>query len=287
MSAPHKLISPLIDHLHSDGRLRVWSVVITIFGDAVQPHGGTVAMADLQSVLGHMGVESGALRTAMSRLAKEGWVTRERQGRNSFYRLSQAGLKSFIPATEKIYRAQYAPTPDKLIFAVGPDVIGTAREQQNALLAGFGGMSLRNGVALFADPSNHLITQLQQADLLLIDASLDQLPDWVAEKLELHEIETDYQALKRRFTPLGEQAEQLVTLSPIDALCARILLIHEWRRLILKQPPLPAHLLPEDWPGAAAHHLVSGLYRRLIEPSEKWWSNGNGAAADKILAQRF
>lgn len=287
MSAPHQLISPLIDHLHSDGRLRVWSVVITIFGDAVQPHGGTVAMADLQTILGHMGVENGALRTAMSRLAKEGWVTRDRQGRNSFYRLSPAGLKSFIPATEKIYRAQYAPTPQKLIFAVGPDVIGTAREQLNALLAGFGGMALRNGVALFADPSKHLLNQLQQADLLLIDADLEELPSWVAEKLELTEIEADYHALLNRYTPLGEQAEQLATLSPIDALCARILLIHEWRRLILKQPPLPAHLLPEDWPGAAAHHLVSGLYRQLIEPSENWWSNGNGAEARKVLAERF
>lgn len=287
MRAPHKLVSPLIDHLHSDGRLRVWSVVITIFGDAVQPHGGTVAMADLQTILGHMGVENGALRTAMSRLAKEGWVTRERQGRNSFYRLSPAGLKSFIPATEKIYRAQYAPTPNKLIFAVGPDVIGTAREQQNALLTGFGGMALRNGVALFADPGEQLLQQLQQADLLLIDASLDQLPHWVAEKLELAELAQDYQALIDRFTPLAQQAERLADLSPIDALCARILLIHDWRRLILKQPPLPAHLLPADWPGAAAHHLVSGLYRQLIGPSENWWSNGNGDEARQILAERF
>lgn len=286
MSASNQLISPLIDHLHSDGRLRVWSVVITIFGDAVQPRGGTVAMADLQAILGHMGVENGALRTAMSRLAKEGWVTRERQGRNSFYRLSEAGLKSFIPATERIYRAPLAPTPKKLIFAVGPDVIGTTREQQNALLTGFGGIILRNGVALFADPAAPLRRQLRQSNLLLIDAELDGLPRWVADKLALGEMETDYQALINRFTPLCEQAEQLTCLSPIDALCARILLIHEWRRLILKQPPLPAHLLPENWP-ATAHQLVSGLYRQLIAPSENWWSNGNGAAAQKVLAERF
>lgn len=170
---------------------------------------------------------------------------------------------------------------------MGPDVIGTAREQQNALLAGFGGITLRNGVALFADPSDQLTTQLRQADLLLIDATLDQLPHWIAEKLELDEIEADYQALMQRFTPFGKHAEQLEELSPIDALCARILLIHEWRRLILKQPPLPAYLLPENWPGAAAHHLVSGLYRQLIAPSENWWSNGNGAEARKILAERF
>ena len=73
-------LSPLIDQLHKDGRLRVWSLVITIFGDAIQPRGGRVSTARLQEILERMRIEPGALRTALSRLAKEGWVIREREG---------------------------------------------------------------------------------------------------------------------------------------------------------------------------------------------------------------
>lgn len=287
MSTANPLIQPLIDHLHSDGRLRVWSVVITIFGDAIQPHGGTVAMSDLQIMLSAMNIESGAVRTAMSRLAKEGWVTREKQGRNSFYQLSKAGHKSFIPATQKIYKAEFSPDPQKLVIAVGSDVIGHARETQNALLDAFGGLPLRNGVALFADPSEKLRKQLADADMIQLESEIAVLPDWVIEKLDLQSLADDYLALIERFAPLVETRNKLEMLSPLEALCVRTLLIHDWRRLILKQPALPKHLLPTNWPGAACHALVRDLYLSLLEQSENWWDAEPKKAAQAELLRRF
>lgn len=287
MSTPNPLIQPLIDHLHSDGRLRVWSVVITIFGDAIQPHGGTVAMSDLQTILGAMDVESGALRTAMSRLAKEGWVSRDKQGRNSFYKLSNAGVKSFVPATQKIYHPTYSPDPKSLVIAVGQDVIGHARETQNALLDAFGGIKLRNGVGLFADPNAKMLNQIEDAELLIIDANIKTLPDWVIERLELQSLADDYLALIDRFTKLATSGLALQVLSPLEALCARTLLIHEWRRLILKQPPLPKHLLPDNWPGAACHKVVSETYLALLSRSEDWWETEPKKAAQTELSRRF
>jgi phenylacetic acid degradation operon negative regulatory protein len=51
---------------------------------------------------------------------------------------------------------------------------------------------------------------------------------------------------------------------------ARILLIHEYRRVILRDPILPAALLPEDWPGQTARRLCAGLYHKLLAASELW-----------------
>ena len=59
-------------------------------------------------------------------------------------------------------------------------------------------------------------------------------------------------------------------LSPIEALLARILLIHEYRRIILRDPILPAALLPEDWPGRSARGLCARLYHKLLPASERW-----------------
>ena len=81
-------IEDLVGRLNSTKKLRVWSVIITFFGDAIVPRGGSVSAKTVQSLLGRMGIEAGAVRTAFSRLTSDGWVVREKIGRSSFFRLS-------------------------------------------------------------------------------------------------------------------------------------------------------------------------------------------------------
>ena len=82
-------MSKAIDHLiadwHKRDTLRVWSVIITLFGDAILPRGGAVSSQTVQAIMQRLGIESGAVRTAFSRLAKDGWVQREKQGRCLLY----------------------------------------------------------------------------------------------------------------------------------------------------------------------------------------------------------
>jgi len=51
---------------------------------------------------------------------------------------------------------------------------------------------------------------------------------------------------------------------------ARILLIHHYRRVVLRDPLLPTALLPPDWPGQAARRLCGEIYRGLLPASEQW-----------------
>jgi phenylacetic acid degradation operon negative regulatory protein len=82
-------------------------------------------------------------------------------------------------------------------------------------------------------------------------------------------------------------------LSDVDAFTARILLIHHYRRVVLRDPLLPGALLPADWPGRAARKLCGEIYRGLLPASEQWLdrhaSNENGPlpAAGEELARRF
>ena len=87
------------------GRLRAWSLAVTLFGDAAAPRGGALRLGAVQAVLGRLGVEPGALRTAMSRLARDGWLARERRGRASFYSLTAARAEELAAATRRIYAA--------------------------------------------------------------------------------------------------------------------------------------------------------------------------------------
>src|SRR5919204_458982 len=48
-------------------------------------------------------IDAGHVRTAMTRLVTDGWLERERIGRNSYYRLSKREEASFAAATKRIY----------------------------------------------------------------------------------------------------------------------------------------------------------------------------------------
>ena len=59
--------------------------------------------------------------------------------------------------------------------------------------------------------------------------------------------------------------------------CAR-LLIHEYRRLHLRDPLLPAQLLRADWPGAQAALLCRDIYARVFKLSDQVFVAGCGPA---------
>src|SRR4029077_463445 len=99
--APHPL-GRIIDELKREPS-RTGSIVITLFGDAIVPRGGSVWLGTLLKFFEALDIDSGVVRTAMSRLASDGWLEREKVGRNSFYRLTDNGRHTFAPATTHIY----------------------------------------------------------------------------------------------------------------------------------------------------------------------------------------
>ena len=56
------------------------------------------------------------------------------------------------------------------------------------------------------------------------------------------------------FAPLAD-----APIPPAEALLLRLLLVHEWHRLVLRDPLLPAALLPEAWPDAEGPHEGGAL----------------------------
>src|SRR5271154_1665535 len=82
---------------------RTGSIVITVFGDAIVPRGGAVWLGTLLEFFKSLDIDGGVVRTAMSRLAADGWLERSKVGRNSFYRLLEKGRQTFDVATAHIY----------------------------------------------------------------------------------------------------------------------------------------------------------------------------------------
>jgi phenylacetic acid degradation operon negative regulatory protein len=88
---------------------------------------------------------------------------------------------------------------------------------------------------------------------------------------DLERLERDYRAFIERFRPIHRSLERARAdrLDPEQCFMVRTLAIHEYRRVMLRDPLLPPALLPERWPGAAARELCRELYRLTQPDTEK------------------
>src|SRR5256886_13906674 len=68
---------------------RSGSIVITVFGDAIVPRGGSVWLGTLLEFFKALDIDSGVVRTAMSRLAAHARVGRNKGGRNRFFSVGE------------------------------------------------------------------------------------------------------------------------------------------------------------------------------------------------------
>ena len=95
----------------------------------------------------------------------------------------------------------------------------------------------------------------------------------VATAWDLSLLAADYRRFLQRFGAVIERfrATRDGAHDPQQCFVVRTLLIHAYRRVLLRDPLLPAALLPLDWPGAAAYALCRDFYRLpTVAPNVTW-----------------
>jgi phenylacetic acid degradation operon negative regulatory protein len=246
---------------------RTGSIVVTVFGDAIVPRGGSVWLGTLLEFFKGLDIDSGVVRTAMSRLATDGWLERNKVGRNSFYRLNDKGRQTFDTATSHIYDpppSDWTGRFELLLIGNGEDRDAAREALKNA---GFG--SPLPGV--WVAPSGVPVPEEAAGAIRLeVSAEDDSGRRLLSESWPLHRTADAYQKFMKTFEPLHGWIISGERLTEADAFTARILLIHHYRRVVLRDPLLPTALLPSDWPGRAARALCGEIYRALLPASEQW-----------------
>jgi phenylacetic acid degradation operon negative regulatory protein len=282
-------LSRIIDQLKREPS-RTGSIVITVFGDAIVPRGGSVWLGTLLEFFAALDIDAGVVRTAMSRLAADGWLTREKIGRNSFYRLAEKGRDTFAAATRHIYD----PPPSDWTGRFELLLIGNGENRdlsREALKnAGFGSPVPGVWVAPSGVP---IPPEAARAIRLEVSAEDDNGRRLLRESWPLDRTADAYQKFMKIFAPLRDRIVRGEELADRDAFVARILLIHYYRRVVLRDPLLPPKFLPDDWPGRPARQLCGAIYRALLSPSEQWLdehgTNESGPLppARTVLSHRF
>ena len=276
--------------------LRAGSLIVTVFGDAIASRGGELWLGSLLEIMALFGVDGGLVRTALSRLVAEGWLERTRAGRNSFYRLSATGMAEFSAATQRIYHSAPEPWDGRLRVAILSALDGEARAQMRDRLLSRGfGQAAPTVLLRPAHPERE--EAVSTRGVVWLDSLIERQPDAariLAETCwQLGGIADAYRRFGAAFGPLAVPSGSAASLGGERAFQLRVLLIHEYRRVILRDPMLPREMLPPDWPGHAARQLCARLYREVAGPSERWLTaraqHAGGAlpAPDPEFARRF
>jgi phenylacetic acid degradation operon negative regulatory protein len=291
----------LLSRFRRQRPLRGGSLIVTMFGDAILPRGGAVTLGSLIALAQPFGLNERLVRTAAARLAKDGWLEGRRAGKLSEYRLSNDGRERFAEATKRIYSEPDSPWSGRWTVVVLPSMRAAEKKElkEELIWRGFGELSTN----VFAHPeldSQSLNIPGRPAGLLskviVFDANLadDNAPQrLVSLGWNLEDLALRYQRFVTRFERVLAALQESRGADDEASFIVRTLLIHEYRRLHLRDPLLPARLLRDNWPGVRAASLCRDIYSSVFAASELYLSrvaaqlDGPLPAPHASVMQRF
>lgn len=262
--------------------IRTGSLVVSLFGDAIAPRGGSVWLGSIIQALEPFGISDRLVRTSVFRLAKQGWLISQRIGRRSFYQLTDRGQRRFQEASRRIYAAPRQEWDGTWCLAMLAGIDANVRDDVRRELGWRGFAPFSSNVLAHPAPNaievDECLADIAGAErVLLMDARVHEsktsyLRALINEAWQLEELGDRYGVFLERFRPVYEAAREDDARDPMLAFCMRVLMIHEYRRILLRDPWLPTELLPERWAGHAAFQLCRNLYAQLVEPAERFLS---------------
>ncbi|MEP3115055.1 PaaX family transcriptional regulator C-terminal domain-containing protein [Nisaea sp.] len=265
---------------------RAKSLIVTVYGDAILPHGGAAWLSDLIKVMEIFHIGERVVRTAVFRLAQDDILTAQQIGRRSVYSLTESGHQDFDAAQRRIYapvRVREATGAPWQIALLTSTIDSTERDNLRKALGwiGYGslGPQVLLGIGGTLDAAKKEITHLGlEGRVALFEAApgspIETLRALCRETWDLEETDSAYRAFINSFAPILNALENdQKSLTPETAFTLRILMIHVYRRALLRDPGLPADIMPETWSGRQATELAARIYDILKQPAQSYLEN--------------
>jgi phenylacetic acid degradation operon negative regulatory protein len=274
------------DHLlsvtTSNGAPSARNLLVTLFGDALLPHGSAVrvSVASLTELLAPFGVSERLVRTSLTRLVNDGLLVAQPVGRRSFYGVAEASIALFRQADARIYGSRHTTWDGAWTIVVVDGSEATAAERarlrQRLMWAGLGVVAPNVMASPVVPPEDAAAVVDRMGGFRNVLVSRARVFDGAGtiDEAELarrcapvDDIAARYEAFVQEFLPF-DRAET-AALSPPEAFKLRTLLIATYRRIVLVDPLLPTALLPDGWVGATARARAAVVYGGCADAAER------------------
>jgi phenylacetic acid degradation operon negative regulatory protein len=257
------------------------SALFDLYGDHLRHRGGVAPVAALVRLLAPLDVAAPAVRTAVSRMVRQGWLLPAETEGGRGYALTERATRRLDEAAARIYRQRPACDWDGRwsVALLSHPRSRTTRDRLHRALEYLGYRPL-------------------YADTWVAPRLAPELASVVAaEGLEVEEFHGEHRGDDRRLVQRLYDPDELAASyrrwvrdaraivavagerpSPESAFAVRSRLLHEWRKFLFRDPGLPRELLPPDWAGTEAAEYFDEEATRLLPAA--------AAFVDDCLARR-
>jgi phenylacetic acid degradation operon negative regulatory protein len=249
--------------------VRARSALFDVYGGYLRSRGGVAAIAALVRLLEPLGFGAPAIRTAVSRMVRQGWLEPVRLAEGPGYALTRRAERRLDAAAARIYRTQPSIWDGRWHVVVLTELPGRGdRERLDSSLRLLGYAPLGPATWIAPRPSPEL------PDLLAADGIAAAVfhgehngPDaeLAAQAWDLAALGAGYIAFVREWEPRMSTVDGS---DPAQAFAESQRLLHAWRGFLFHDPGLPAELLPADWPGRSAAEVFDRHTARLTPAAE-------------------
>lgn len=259
-------------------RLRAGGFIVTIYGDVVEPRGGHLWIGNLIETCASVGISESLVRTAVSRLVAADRLKGSREGRRSYYSLSEAAQTEFMLAAGRIFEPKHNQgwccvwLPER---GAEPDVTLLEWAGFRRLAAGWW---LGPRATLPTGLNALVLDGTMTGPKAMVQAMAANLWDWSV-------LDEGYAGFVRVFTPVRQAIEDKQIIAPDQMLQLRLLMVHQFRQVALRDPDLPPDALPDGWIGHLARALFAELYHALSPLADAYVASHFVSAAGPLAAQ--
>ncbi|WP_033343632.1 PaaX family transcriptional regulator [Catenuloplanes japonicus] len=251
------------------------SALFDLYGDHLRARGGRAPIAALVRLLAPLEIAAPAVRTAVSRMVRQGWLHPLRLASGPGYQLTPKAVRRLDDAAVRIYRTgrpAWDGRFDLIILRLPAQRRDRQRLADTLSYLGYGALDEQTWVAPRpGEDVDRLITEAGVSYERFSSAHTGGTAgasSLVRRAWDLGEIGRAYERFVTDLTPL---VSGVTTRSQdLEAYAARFRLVHSWRQFLFRDPQLPPTLLPDGWPGTSAATFFDRHASRLRPAADRY-----------------
>ncbi|HET6480237.1 MAG TPA: PaaX family transcriptional regulator C-terminal domain-containing protein [Actinoplanes sp.] len=246
------------------------SALFDLYGDYLRPRGGRAPVAVLVRLLAPIGITPPAVRTAVSRMVRQGWLRPMRLVSGPGYLLTPKAARRLDEAAARIYRTGRSSWDGRFDLILLTGALGK-REATRLAFLGYGALGEHTWVA--PRPADEADAVLQEVGVAYERFSATHAAgsptaaDVVGRAWDLGALARSYEDFVAALRPVVTSVN--ARSSDEEAYAARFHLVHTWRSFLFRDPQLPPSLLPPRWPGASAASFFDRHAARLRPAADR------------------
>ena len=254
------------------------SALFDLYGDHLRSRGDEAPVAALVRILATLDITAPAVRTAISRMVRQGWLQPTRVAGGRGYQLTDRAGQRLADAATRIYRTRQTTwngSWDLLVVDPVPNRASRDRVRSGLSFLGYAQLSDSTWISPFPSPEVETLLEADPANISRFQAHDGDPQARAGQAWDLDALAAAYAAWHGDATNLVNDPASV--LNGIDfgsedelAFAVRSHLVHEWRKFLFTDPGLPAELLPDDWPGHDAARFFAKEASRLLPAASRF-----------------